>query len=291
MKQFLESFSNREISVVFWTFLIVIIFFFMNISGSKHLVKSFFARKLVFIYGVMAVYLSTIIYFLYRIKLWETSLFKDFIFWLITSAFVMLLNFNKLQSSKDFKNIFLQLLTISAIAEFIAGNYNFSLIKEMLLIPAVTFISLLAIVAEQKKRENARVIKLLNSILSFLGFFILGYVIFRLIQSPLELFSLGNLKAFLFTPLLTIFFIPFVFILVVYSKYELIFMNINHYKFLSKRRKSEIKLAIFMFGNINLKYLKNAHNMTIWRKPELQNENKIRSYIKKEIKNDITFKG
>lgn len=291
MTEFLESFSNREISIVFWTLLIVVVMFFVNISASAHLIKSFFAKQLTYIYCTMALYLSAIIYFLYSIGLWETTLFKDFLFWLLTSGFVMLFSFNKLKSNNDFKNILLKLLTVNIILEFIAGNYNFSLIKEMLLIPFATLVSILVIVAQQKKNENEKVIKFLNLILSYIGFAIFGYLLYRLIKSPSELFTVKNLKSFFLSPLLTILFIPFVFLVVAYSKYEQIFRNINRYSFLAKKRKSQIKFAFLKFGNLNLEYLNNAHNITIWRKAELQNEEKIKSYIRNEIKNDVKFKG
>jgi len=290
MKEFFESFSNREISIVFWSLLIVVVAFSFNISASKHLIKSFFAKKLTYIYCVMALYLSAIIYIFYSIGLWETSLFKDFLFWLLTSAFVMLLSFNKLKNNNDFKNILLKLLTINIILEFIASNYNFSLTIELLLIPFATFISILIIVAQQKKNENEKVIKLLNILLSYIGLAIFCYVIYNLIKSPSELFTVKNLKSFLFSPLLTILFVPFIFLVTVYSKYEEIFMNINRYNFLNNKRKSKIKFAFLKFGNLNLKYLNNAHNITIWRKAELLNEEKINLYIRNEIKNDVRFR-
>jgi hypothetical protein len=252
MKEFLASFSNREISIVFWTLLVVVTMFFINISTSINLIKSFFAKKLTYIYCTMALYLGAIIFFLYSLGLWEVSLFKDLLFWLLTSGFAMLLSFNKLKSNKDFKKIILKLLTVNIILEFIVGNYNFSLIKEMLFIPFAAFVSMLVIVAQQKKNENEKVMKFLNQILSYIGFAIFCYVVYRLIKSPSELFTIKNLKSFLLTPLLTILFIPFVFLVVAYSKYEQIFMNINRYKFLSKKRKSEIKFAFFKFGNLNL---------------------------------------
>lgn len=239
----------------------------------------------------MALYLGAIIYFLHSLGLWEPSLFKDFLFWLLTSGFVMLLIFNKLKSNNDFKNILLKLLTVNIILEFIAGSYNFSLIKEMLLLPFATLVSILIIVAQQQKNENEKVIKFLNLILSYTGFAIFVYVLYRLIKSPSELFTVKNLKSFFLSPLLTILFIPFVLLVIAYSKYEQIFMNINRYKFLSKKRKSQIKFAFLKFGNLNLEYLNNAHNITIWRKAELQNEEKIKSYIRNEIKNDVKFKG
>jgi 4-hydroxybenzoate polyprenyltransferase len=238
----------------------------------------------------MALYLSVIIFFLSSIGLWEASLFKDFLFWLLTSALVMLLSFNKLKKNTDFKNILLKLLTVNIILEFIVSNYNFSLIKELLLIPFATFVSILIIVAQQKKKENEKVIKLLNLILSYIGFAIFCYVIYSLIKSPLEFFTVKNLKSFLLSPLLTILFIPFVFLVTIYSKYEEIFMNINRYNFLSNKRKSQIRFAFLKFGNLNLEYLNNAHNITIWRKAELLNEEEINLYIRNEIKNDVKFR-
>jgi hypothetical protein len=290
MKEFLDSFSNREISIVFWTMLIVLTLICLNLSGLINLVKAFFAKKLFLIYFLMFLQLGSIIYFLNFFGLWETSLYKDFIFWLISSAFVMLLSFDKLKSTKDFKNILLKLITINVVLEFVANNYNFSLLKELLLIPFVSFVSILLVVAQQKMEENEKVIKFFNLILTYIGFGIIVYVIYRLIISPYELLSIINLKSFLLTPIFTILFIPFVFLLVIYSKYEHIFMNLNRYKFLTKERKTEIKLAIIQYGNLKLEYLNNAHSITIWRKAELQNEVNVKSYIKDEIKKDVKLK-
>lgn len=262
----------------------------LNFKSSIGLIEAFFAKKLTYIYLLMVFYLGIIIYVLNTIRLWEISLYKDFLLWLLTTAFVMLFQFNKLKTTKDFNNIILKLITVNAIIEFLASNYNLSLFKELLLVPIITFITVLLVVAQQKKEENDKVIKLLNLVLSLVGLIIFSYVIYRIIKSPEELFTIKNLKSFLLSPIFTILFIPFVFFIVFYSKYEQIFMNINRYRFLSDRRKKQIKYSIFIYGNLKLEYLTNAHNITIWRKSELQNEENIRSYIKDQIKNKISRK-
>jgi hypothetical protein len=122
MKEFLDSFSNREISIVFWTIVIVFGILILNISGSLHLIKAFFAKKLFYIHCLMSLYLSAIIYSLHSMNLWESSLYKDFLFWLLTSGFVMLLSFTKLKSTRDFKNILLKILTINIVLEFVVGK-------------------------------------------------------------------------------------------------------------------------------------------------------------------------
>lgn len=290
MKEFLTSFSNREISIIIWTFSIIIIVMLLNFKSSIGLIKAFFAKKLTYIYLLIGFYLGFIVYLLDSLGLWEISLYKDFLFWLLTTAFVMLLQFSKLKTTKDFNGIILKLITINVIIEFLASNYNLSLFKEFFLVPAITFITILLVVAQQKKEENEKVIKLLNFILSLIGLIIFSYVLYRLIKSPEELFTIKNLKSFLLSPIFTILFIPFVFFIVIYSKYEQIFMNINRYQFLSDRKKKQIKYSIFLYGNLKLEYLTNAHNITIWRKSELQNRENIKLYIKGEIKNKISRK-
>lgn len=290
MKEFLTSFSNREISIIIWTFSIIIIVMLLNFKSSIGLIKAFFAKKLTYIYLLIGFYLGFIVYLLDSLGLWEISLYKDFLFWLLTTAFVMLLQFSKLKTTKDFNGIILKLITINVIIEFLASNYNLSLFKEFFLVPAITFITILLVVAQQKKEENEKVIKLLNFILSLIGLIIFSYVLYRLIKSPEELFTIKNLKSFLLSPIFTILFIPFVFFIVIYSKYEQIFMNINRYQFLSDRKKKQIKYSILLYGNLKLEYLTNAHNITIWRKSELQNRENIKLYIKGEIKNKISRK-
>jgi len=290
MKDFLTSFSNREISIIFWTFSIIIIIMLLNFTSLIGLIKAIFAKKLTSIYLLMGFYLGLIIYILDSIGLWEITLYKDFLFWLLTTAFVMLFQFSKLKTTEDFNSIILKLITINVIIDFLASNYNLSLFKEFLLVPTITFITILLVVAQQKKEENDKVIKLLNFTLSLIGLIIFSYVLYRLIKSPEELFTIKNLKSFLLSPIFTILFIPFVFFIVIYSKYEQIFMIINRYKFLSDKKKKQIKYSIFLYGNLQLKYLTNAHNITIWRKSELQNQENIKLYIKDEIKNNISRK-
>jgi hypothetical protein len=290
MNEFLNSFSNREISIVFWTAVLIVLAVLASFTGFKHLVKSFFAKKLFCIYFIIGFYFYFIISALIAIGAWETSLYKDFIFWILTTAGVLLLNFNNLKSYKDFKNVLLQMLTIQFVMEFVVGVYNLSLWAELLLIPIVTFISLMVVVAGYKKqKENQQALYFLNTILSLIGISIFVFVVFRVITTPDELMTIANLKSFLFSPLFTFLFLPLLLLIVVYAKYELIFGNINRYKFLDRKRKRKIKLAFLQFGNLNPIYLENAHNITIWRKYELSNEIKLRKYIKHEIKRDVKF--
>ena len=67
-------------------------------------------------------------------------------------------------------------------------------------------------------------------------------------------------------------------------KYEDIFGNLNRSQFINKHRKLKIKILFLFFGNVNLKYLDNAKEITIWNKNELNNEEELINYIRKRIK-------
>lgn len=292
MNEFLESFSNREISIVIWSSVIILLFFFLQIKASLSLVKQVFSKKFVPFYIVFGTYFYFIIKVLNNKGIWEVSLYKDFIFWLLTTGIIMFFNVNELKKSTDFKNIILKLISVNIVIEFIVGFYNFSVLTELFLIPIVSIISLLFVFADvnKEKGENLMISKFLNLLLSTIGIGILIYSSYQFLLFYDDLFTIANLKSFLFAPLFTVLFLPLIFFTVIYSRYEDIFININRYKFLDKKRKRLIKYAIIRYGNINLNYLNNAKAITIWRKPELKNENKIQKYIKNTIKSEVNFK-
>ncbi len=221
-----------------------------------------------------------------RIGIWEISLYKDFIFWFLTTALVTVFNSNNLKNFKDFKIIILKLFSITLIFEFLVGFYNFSLIGELILVPTVTFISILYLVADHKKAKEdyLTVSKFLNSILSIIGIAILIFVVYKIITNGKDLISISNLKSFLFAPLFTLLFIPIVYLIVVFMKYEDIFGNLNRSQFINSKRKLKIKFMFLIFGNLNLKFLDNAKEITIWNKNELNEEEKLMKYIRKRIK-------
>jgi hypothetical protein len=207
-------------------------------------------------------------------------------FWLLTTAFVTLFNVNNLKVFNDFKSIILKLFSLTLIFEFLIGFYNFSLVGELILIPTVTFISILYFFADYQKEKEGylTVSNFLNSLLSIFGIAIMIYTVYKVISAGKDLLSITNLKSFLFAPLFTLLFIPIVYLIVVFMKYEDIFVNLNLSQFINKKRKTKIKLLFIFFGNINLRSLDNAKEITIWNKTELNEEEKLMSYIRKRIK-------
>ena len=289
MNEFILSFSNREISIVSWSIILILILLYTqrkNLKEVGDVIKMLFNEYFIVIYFIIAIYYYFIISFLNKNGIWEISLYKDFIFWLFTTALVMVFNVTDLKKLKDFKIVILKLLSITLFSEFIIGFYNFSLIAELFLIPSVTLIFLLYYFADYHKEKEGylTVSKLLNNVLSIVGYMILIFVIYKVITNGIDLLTFSNLKSFLFSPLFTLLFIPIVYLIAVFIKYQDIFINLNQSQYINRKRKLKIKMLVLFFGNLNLKSLDNAKEIIIWNKSELKNEKNLTKYIKKRIK-------
>lgn len=289
MTEFYKLLSTREISILFWSF-VVLSFLIISSKGSfgkfLDVIKALFSKKIIPFYITFLVYFLTIIYILINFSIWEFSLNKDFIYWFLTTGIVIFFNANNLNSMKDFLKIILTATSLTIILEFIIGFYNFSLVWELILIPFVTFISLLSLFAEMKRDDpNTKIVaNILKGILTIIGFGILINSIYQLATNYNDFFTLSNLKSFLLSPIFTILFLPLIYFTVLYIKYERAFMNLRRYKFLSEDRKKKIRISILKYANINFKYIENANKIIVLKKRELQNENDIKSYLRKNVK-------
>ncbi len=288
MVEFLQLLSNREISIIVWLLLIFI--FLIAISKGSFgkfllVLKALVSKKIIPFYIAIGIYLFSIVGLFNKFGVWEFSLYKDFIYWFLTTGIVLFYGAKDLKNYNDFTKIILTATSLTIILEFIIGFYNFSLIWELILVPMLTFISLLALVAEMKKEDsNSKLVAtILNTVLAIFGFGFLIYAIYQLVNNYNEFFTLSNLKSFLLPPIFTLLFLPFIYYIVLYIRYERVFGNLRRYKFLSDRRKRKIKVAILRYANINLYRIESANKIVLFNKRELQNESDIKAYLSKQI--------
>jgi len=289
MTEFYKLLSNREISILIWSFVIFAVLIISSKGSFGKLldvIKALFSKKFIPFYITFLVYFFLIIFLLSKLSIWELGLYKDFIYWFLTTGIVLFFNSNNLNAVKDFVKVILTATSLTIILEFIVGFYNFSLIWELILIPIVTFISLLSLVAEMKKDDpNTKVVaNVLKGILTIIGFGILVYGIYQLITQYTDFLTLSNLKSFLLPPIFTLLFLPLIYFTVLYIKYERAFMNLKRYKFISEDRKKKIRISILKYANINFAYIENANKIIVFKKSELQNEADIQSYLRKNVK-------
>ncbi len=289
MKEFLESFSNREIAIIIWLCVIIIFVMFAVTKEFFSVVKMLFSKAFLPFYLIFAVYFSLVIFWLNSINVWEISLYKDFIFWFCTSAAVSFFKANDINNWAQLNSMVLHVFSWNIIIEFLIDTYNFTLGFEIVFVAVMAFIGLLfAFASHHKEKEGyPAVAKLLNLFLSAAGCALLVYVITQFITNYDQVFNISSLKSFLFSPIFTLLSSPFIILTVFFIKYETMFLALRRYKFLKPKRKLKIKLAIIRYANFNFKYIRNAHDILIWRKGELKDNKSIVKYLKKAVKFEV----
>lgn len=281
MIEFLKSLSTREFSILIWSIIIIAA---IIIFGNSHkqilgVIKAFFARKLVYCYIVIGGYMFLMIQILNKTIFWETYLFKDFTIWLVGFAMVSFFNINKINTNSELLKRFLKIFSTTIIIDFVINFFTFNLGWELIIIPVVSFIAILQYFAEINKEKTGyeKVSGFLKWVLTIIGFSLLSYVIHKLYNNYNEILKINNLKSFLLPVILSVLYFPILLLFASIMKYENIFNEINRYRFLENNRKLKIKLAILMYGNLNLDKLGRIRN---WDKKELKDSSDIFKYLK-----------
>lgn len=282
MNEFLDSLSNREISITIWSILLFcgLLILSKSFKSFGSVIKSFFAKQLIPHYVVICGYINLIFYLIKQTILWEENLLKDFIIWSVAFGFYSFFTINKIQTNKDLFKYFWKIFSLTIFVDFFLNYFTFSLGWELVIIPIITFIGVLQFYTEYHIERNGylRVNKLLNYILSVSGLLFLIYCIYQLLIGYREILSNNSLKAFILPVILSVLFFPIITFYSALIKIENIFIEVNRYRFITNNRKRKIKLAILIFGNFNLDKLSRIRK---WDKKEIQSSEDILNYIRK----------
>jgi len=227
---FLSVLNNREISIIIWTGL----FSVWAISKEQvrgeisSLIKAFFEKKLVIGYLLMFIYITIIISPLYFVGLWDIAWLKNTILWVACVAFVMLVQFSKINDNNKFIiNTIKDNLKLLILLEFVINLYVFNLFVEILLLPILVIIGAMQAFTESDDKYKD-VYKLSNYLLSIVGFVFIIYATYMILTDINGFISKENLIDMILPILLTIMFIPFIYLVALYSSYENLFKRIPY---------------------------------------------------------------
>ena len=125
-----------------------------------------------------------------------------------------------------FKHSVIDNLKLLAILQFIVGIYTFPLWIEVLLAPVLALFGAMLAIAETDKKYYQEKI-LLESFLSLFGVVLIVYTLYMLGANFGEFGNEKTAYDFFVPPLLTLCYLPFVFIMLVYSSYEQVFVRLK----------------------------------------------------------------
>ncbi len=252
MNKILDSFSTRETALIIWLIIVIVLMLF----GEKQrnslfgVLKALFVKDLIFVLFLFAIHTFIYIFILHKIGYWDKSLLKDTLFWFIGFGIITIFKVNDINTNSDFKKLILESISWTIIIEFLVNFYTFSLTIELLMLPFLTFISMVQVYASYDKK-NKEADLLMKIVIMSSATFIFIFSFYKTISNSNDFFTLENLKTFLFPVILSITFLPFLYIFNLVVKYELLWVVLNC-NILEKRIRQSTKRKIILIANLNI---------------------------------------
>jgi hypothetical protein len=221
--------STREPATAFW--LMVFLGFAISRSDVRsslgNVIKSALHLKILLPVLLLALYVGAVVWVLKGIGFWTRSLLKDTLVWFALVGVVLPFSF---VTGRYDGNVLARLaketVGVLIVIEFLISTFTFPLPVELVLLPAITFIALIDVVAESKP-EYARVKKLTRTVLALFGFAVATLAIRRAMADYRTLETPDTLRQFLLPIVLSLSLAPYVYILLLYVAAEEIFIRVG----------------------------------------------------------------
>jgi hypothetical protein len=213
-------------------------------------------------------YTVAVVCVLESLGFWKMSLLKDTVFWFCSSGIVVAFS---VITSEDKENILSRALAGSVkavvVLQFLINTYTFSLPVELVLVPVSVLVATMRAVSETDN-ESASATKLLTGVQIGLG---LGIVLFASLKAASDYAKLGttdSITRFLLPIVLSLAFVPCIYLLVLVATYELLFIRLKMGQEVEPAVERYAKIQIILHCGLSLKKLKRfakAHALDLMR--------------------------
>lgn len=213
-------FSSRELAFMTWSVIVLIwICFSQKLRHSlRNILKAFFAIKLQVLFIGGYIYLGLILILIMGYIHWDNVLIKDCIIFTLVTSIAMI--GGAIEQKRVRNNIF-DTVKATTIIAFYINVFTFSFIIEFVLLPVIVFLSMTA--AYAKSSINPEENKVGCMLESFINFIYLGIIIYggiNIYQNPSIIIQEQSVNSLILPIILTVCFIPYLFVVKLYSAYE-----------------------------------------------------------------------
>lgn len=247
--------STREWATLIWgcIFMLYVLCHREIRKSLWNVIVIFFDKKLRILWEIILLYVLTITMVFCYLPIWENIYIKDIIIWFLFSGLIYCMNAVSSQADETYiKKILKDNLKFTMILEFFMSTFTFNIWIELAIIPVITIITVMNVIAE-KKEEYKSVHKLLDSILAIAGFWIFYETIKIGINEYKQLNIINTLVSFMIPIVYLILIIPLEYILELYSKYEVLFLRMTFKEEKDKRIRLHHRTAIFRECNFSVR--------------------------------------
>jgi hypothetical protein len=221
--------NNRELAGIIWLGVVFSYAFTREggRSGIASLMRGVAQPKVLTILLLMGVYVAGLIFLGSQIGLWTPSLLGSSVAWFVGTGMVMLFRMERVyRDDRFFLHTCLWAIRATVFVEVFVNLYVFSLIFELILLPALAALALISTVAAADK-DLTLVKKLADGVLSLAGVGLLIYVSARLVIELNAANGVNELRTFFLPVWLTVSAMPFIFFLGLWSSYEIASIGID----------------------------------------------------------------
>lgn len=247
--------STREWATLIWgcIFMLYVLCHREIRKSLWNVIVIFFDKKLRILWEIILLYVLMITMVFCYLPIWENIYIKDIIIWFLFSGLIYCMNAVSSEADEIYiKKILKDNLKFTMILEFFMSTFTFNIWIELAIIPVITIITVMNVIAERKE-EYKSVHKLLDSILAIAGFWIFYETIKIGINEYKQLNIINTLVSFMIPIVYLILIIPLEYILELYSKYEVLFLRMTFKEEKDKRIRLHHRTAIFRECNFSVR--------------------------------------
>mgnify|MGYP004645669081 FL=1 len=247
--------STREWATLIWgcIFMLYVLCHSEIRKSLWNVIVIFFDKKLRILWEIILLYVLTITMVFCYLPIWENIYIKDIIIWFLFSGLIYCMNAVSSEADETYiKKILKDNLKFTMILEFFMSTFTFNIWIELAIIPVITIITVMNVIAERKE-EYKNVHKLLDSVLAIAGFWIFYETIKIGINEYKQLNIINTLVSFMIPIAYLILIIPLEYALELYSKYELLFLRMTFKEEKDKKTKIRHRVAIICSCRISVR--------------------------------------
>ena len=242
--------NDREIASLIWLgiALLVCILHPSIRPALGGVAKALFQRQIVVVVALLYAYLGLTVWFLHLIGLWDWDQLKNVFLWSLAVGFASLFRISSIADEPHFFRTWLaDNLKVIVVVEYFVSFYALPLLAEFLMVPVLFMIVGMVVIGEREPRHRS-VVTLLNGLLSLFGLFLLVHAAYNAIADFEGFATMATLRDF-YTPIvLSILFVPFIFVMHIYMSYETAFAALPFAINDTRLRRYAKLLVIFAFG-------------------------------------------
>lgn len=241
------TFTNREIATGIWLLVAFCCCLFLRDIPYRMwgVLKAALARKLVILFGTLAVNVAGLCWATSFLGLWDDDQISATVLWFFLVG--LALTGRTVTAKEDhgyFKKVFLDNFKVAGIFEFLVVAHSFSLPVELVLVPSMAFFGLV-IGFTGSKKEYASVKKFFEYLVLIAVVAMLSKSVGSIWKGPGAFFTTQTGRNFVLPVLLTVGSIPFLYVWYCYAQFERACIQINFKTFQSDPLKRYVKKRFF----------------------------------------------